>query len=329
MGKRKVTLIGDDHRDSTHMDRVRDYLTKKLNKEKNVFLALEEVVDPDNKSFPLRLRTNSPEPRRGAKTTAEKMSNLSMVHDSGKEYKRIFESLLKDIKRAQSPQELYIAPVDYYSDKGKDDFTSIKRDRAMYNNIIQGIKDSKSNQVIYPVGSGHIFDTKSADKRLASLLQNDSKNNIALKLKNFYPQNTDAYNEVQKDIDNFYKHHQIPEEKKVINQPRQQLGLQGNSPQQLSMLGKRKRAGVDVDPVTITLERIKAGLAAARARGTNGGRKFRLSKAQVRLAEVAMKNRDTSVGDLCKELKITRNTLYQYVSPTGELRERAIKRLKL
>lgn len=76
-------------------------------------------------------------------------------------------------------------------------------------------------------------------------------------------------------------------------------------------------------------ERIKAGLAAARARGTNGGRKFRLSKAQVRLAEVAMKNRDTSVGDLCKELKVTRNTLYQYVSPTGKLRQRAIKRLEL
>jgi DNA invertase Pin-like site-specific DNA recombinase len=76
-------------------------------------------------------------------------------------------------------------------------------------------------------------------------------------------------------------------------------------------------------------ERVKAGLAAARARGTNGGRKFQLSKAQVRMVEAAMKNRDTSVTDLCKELKITRSTLYSYVSPTGELRARALKRLKL
>ena len=70
-------------------------------------------------------------------------------------------------------------------------------------------------------------------------------------------------------------------------------------------------------------ERTKAGIAAARARGRMGGRKFNLTKAQVRLAEVAMKNRDTSVTELCKELKITRATLYKYISPTGELRDYA------
>ena len=70
-------------------------------------------------------------------------------------------------------------------------------------------------------------------------------------------------------------------------------------------------------------ERTKAGIAAARARGRMGGRKFNLTKAQVRLAEVAMKNRDTSVTELCKELKITRATLYKYISPTGELKEYA------
>jgi len=68
-------------------------------------------------------------------------------------------------------------------------------------------------------------------------------------------------------------------------------------------------------------ERITAGLNAARARGRKGGRKFQLTKAQVRLAQVAMKNRDTSVTELCKELKITRPTLYRYVSPNGELRD--------
>lgn len=68
-------------------------------------------------------------------------------------------------------------------------------------------------------------------------------------------------------------------------------------------------------------ERTLAGLKAARARGRKGGRKFQLTKAQVRLAQAAMKSRDTSVGELCKELGITRPTLYRYVGPKGELRD--------
>ena len=68
-------------------------------------------------------------------------------------------------------------------------------------------------------------------------------------------------------------------------------------------------------------ERTLAGLAAARARGRKGGRKFALSKAQVRLAQAAMQNRDTSVAELAKELRIKPVTLYRYVGPNGELRE--------
>jgi DNA invertase Pin-like site-specific DNA recombinase len=68
-------------------------------------------------------------------------------------------------------------------------------------------------------------------------------------------------------------------------------------------------------------ERTIAGLKSARARGRKGGRKFQLTKAQVRLAQASMKNRDTTVSELCKELKITKPTLYRYVSPQGELRE--------
>ena len=68
-------------------------------------------------------------------------------------------------------------------------------------------------------------------------------------------------------------------------------------------------------------ERTRAGLAAARARGRNGGRKFALTKAQVRLAMAAMKDRDASVTDLAAELGIKPVTLYRYVSPSGELRE--------
>jgi len=68
-------------------------------------------------------------------------------------------------------------------------------------------------------------------------------------------------------------------------------------------------------------ERTVAGLAAARARGRKGGRKFALTKAQVRLAQAAMANRDTSVAELAAELGVKPVTLYRYVGPKGELRE--------
>ena len=68
-------------------------------------------------------------------------------------------------------------------------------------------------------------------------------------------------------------------------------------------------------------ERTMAGLAAARARGRKGGRKFALTKAQLRMAQAAMANRDTSVSELCRELKIRPVTLYRYVDPEGNLRE--------
>ena len=68
-------------------------------------------------------------------------------------------------------------------------------------------------------------------------------------------------------------------------------------------------------------ERTLAGLQAARARGRKGGRKFALSKAQVRLAQAAMANRDTSVSELCGELGVKPVTLYRYVDPNGDLRD--------
>lgn len=68
-------------------------------------------------------------------------------------------------------------------------------------------------------------------------------------------------------------------------------------------------------------ERTMAGLQAARARGRKGGIKFSLTKAQVRLAQAAMANRDTSVAKLCDELGIKSVTLYRYVDPNGKLRD--------
>ena len=65
------------------------------------------------------------------------------------------------------------------------------------------------------------------------------------------------------------------------------------------------------------------------ARGRRGGRKFALSKAQVRLAQAAMAHRDPSVAALCRDLGIRPVTLYLYVGPQGELREQGEKVLAL
>jgi DNA invertase Pin-like site-specific DNA recombinase len=76
-------------------------------------------------------------------------------------------------------------------------------------------------------------------------------------------------------------------------------------------------------------ERTKAGLDAARARGRKGGAPYKMTPAKLRLAQAAMEKRETQVSDLCKELGITRQTLYRYVSPDGSLRNDGKKLLKI
>jgi len=68
-------------------------------------------------------------------------------------------------------------------------------------------------------------------------------------------------------------------------------------------------------------ERTKAGLASARARGRKGGAPFKMTASKLRLVMAAMGKPGTNVGDLCKELGITRQTLYRHVAPDGSLRE--------
>ena len=65
-------------------------------------------------------------------------------------------------------------------------------------------------------------------------------------------------------------------------------------------------------------ERTKAGLASARARGRKGGAPFKMTAAKLRLA---MGQVETHVGDLCRELGVTRQTLYRHVGPDGKLRQ--------
>ena len=74
-------------------------------------------------------------------------------------------------------------------------------------------------------------------------------------------------------------------------------------------------------------ERTVAGLASARARGRSGGRPYKMTAAKLRLAAASMGKPDTKVGELCKELGVTRQTLYRHISPQGEIRPDGTKLL--
>jgi DNA invertase Pin-like site-specific DNA recombinase len=67
-------------------------------------------------------------------------------------------------------------------------------------------------------------------------------------------------------------------------------------------------------------ERTKAGLASARARGRTGGPPFKMTAAKVRFAMAGMGQPGTKISDLCRELGVTRQTLYRHVGPDGALR---------
>src|SRR5215207_3663843 len=70
----------------------------------------------------------------------------------------------------------------------------------------------------------------------------------------------------------------------------------------------------------LIVERTKAGMAAARARGRSGGRPYKMTPAKLRLAMASMGKPETKVGELCAELGITRQTLYRHVGPDGSIR---------
>jgi DNA-binding transcriptional ArsR family regulator len=67
-------------------------------------------------------------------------------------------------------------------------------------------------------------------------------------------------------------------------------------------------------------ERVMAGLDSARKRGRRGGASFRMTPAKLRLAEASMRNPGTTVGDLAKELGVSRQTIYRHLAPDGSLR---------
>ncbi|MFT7088076.1 MAG: DNA invertase Pin-like site-specific DNA recombinase [Rickettsiales bacterium] len=72
-------------------------------------------------------------------------------------------------------------------------------------------------------------------------------------------------------------------------------------------------------------ERTRAGLAAARARGRNGGRPRKMDKQAIQMASTAMKDRNSKAQDVAKKLGITTTTLYDYINGDGSLKEKGYK----
>jgi DNA invertase Pin-like site-specific DNA recombinase len=70
-------------------------------------------------------------------------------------------------------------------------------------------------------------------------------------------------------------------------------------------------------------ERTMAGLAAARARGRNGGRPRLMTRAKLRTAMAMMADRANAAGDVAEQLGISISTLYAYVDGEGKPKLRA------
>ena len=67
-------------------------------------------------------------------------------------------------------------------------------------------------------------------------------------------------------------------------------------------------------------ERTMAGLTAARARGRLGGRPRAMAEEKIKMAASLMKDSSVSVKEICRNLGVSRTTLYRYVGPHGEIR---------
>ena len=71
----------------------------------------------------------------------------------------------------------------------------------------------------------------------------------------------------------------------------------------------------------LIVERTKAGLAAARARGRKGGRKRKMDASTIKMAMSAMSDPKSVAAEIAKRLGITTTTLYSYVNGDGSLKE--------
>lgn len=78
----------------------------------------------------------------------------------------------------------------------------------------------------------------------------------------------------------------------------------------------------------LIIERTRAGLAAARARGKLGGRPRKMDAHTLKMAMTAMADHKSVAADVAKRLGITTTTLYSYVNGDGTPKELGAKLLQ-
>ena len=75
----------------------------------------------------------------------------------------------------------------------------------------------------------------------------------------------------------------------------------------------------------IIRQRVKEGIAAARARGRKGGRPRIMTAEKLRYAQHLMQDQTKSIPAICRELgDIPSSTLYHYVTAKGELKKAGV-----
>lgn len=79
----------------------------------------------------------------------------------------------------------------------------------------------------------------------------------------------------------------------------------------------------------LIIERTKAGLEAARARGKKGGRPRKMDKDTLKIIMAAMSDRTTVVSQLAKRLGFTTATIYSYVHSDGRLKDEGLRLMNM
>ena len=79
----------------------------------------------------------------------------------------------------------------------------------------------------------------------------------------------------------------------------------------------------------LIVERTKAGIAAAKARGKHCGRPLEMTPEKIRFLQEAMSKREQFVLDFAAEIGISKATAYRYVGPDGALRADAKRVLEM
>lgn len=200
--KQKVTLVGEYHEDLSHLEKVSELIQEKLNTNDTVFLALEQSSDISLTIAKPKEDDKKQRSRHNPKSLKDKIQELPFTYTP--EQSTAYTELLNNIcSFVPEGKKVVVMGVD---DDLIKSFSDTARDKAMKTNIINGLRTSKAEDVVYPVGSAHIFekDDEKKGQRLGSLLHRSPK--IELSVVNFYKKGSIGYEPVQNDIDEFKKY---------------------------------------------------------------------------------------------------------------------------